>query len=565
MFSLCLDKVPTASRWYQQGQHYHSARGWIDILDHHVVRSKALTHGGRLGISVIQQPWPRQRVPPRPSQQANSPVAASDHASWETLKRQTKSWPLHWFWIEVDQDEVFIQSSPQPTVPVFLTEHQQHLWAHWDPLQLYPLLSPSLNWDNAAHYLCSFEQPLSHTTLIKGLFQLVAGYSARCAAEHKDWLFSPPPSTPLSWPRTLTAEADPMETFASLLKACSRQLAGDQPRVAAGLSGGLDSSLVCASLVSSDIEVDSFGLVVPDTEGDGQRQRRTQVARHLGLQDHACSFAEDYSPWAQFATAHHRPLVPWEELYFQPFEALYRIAAERGHSLFFSGLGGDDLLELYWDEEPDKGLAERQALMCMPRPPLFLTARVSGDRVARAERINELPRAFVQRSVLDAATGMAAQSLRHGLWPAHPLITPEIVTYCHALPKAFRAQRRLMRELLARWGFSAAVSHPQTTESFEFVCRRAMRNCPGFARLLQAERLADLDFVEPNLVKKAFRKWKQCGQSSSDGLHFVAIAMLEATLASLETPARVGRTGKHPEQMQLPAREMRLLARREAD
>jgi asparagine synthase (glutamine-hydrolysing) len=553
MFSLCLDKAPTASRWYQQGQRYHSARGWIEILDNPLVRSKALTRGGRLGISVIQQPATPQEERHPQTQPADGRVPEGDPDSWETLKQQTTDWPLHWFWIEADQDAVFIQSSPQPTVPVFLTQEQRQLHAHWDPLQLYPYLSPTLNWDNAAHYLCTFEQPISHSTLIKGLFQLVSGYAALWRSEHNDWHFTPPDSAPLRWPRTLRSRADPVETFSSLLTACCQQLAGDHTRVAAGLSGGLDSSLVCTSLARAGIALDSFGLLVPGTEGEQQSERRAEATQLLGLQDHVFTFAEDYSPWAQFATAQPDPLVPWEELYFQPFEALYRKAAELGHCLFFSGLGGDDLLELYWDEQPDKGEKDRQALRCVPAPPAFFKARVADSRVARAQRLNDLPRAFVQRSVLDAAAGMAAQTLRHGLWPAHPLITPQLVQYCHSLPKAFREQRRLMRDLLQRWNFSPAVSHPQSTESFEFVCQRAMRNCAGFARLLQAERLADLDFVEPNLVKDAFRDWKQRGLPSSSGLHFVAIAMLEATLASLDMPARSGQMGTAPERALLPA------------
>jgi asparagine synthase (glutamine-hydrolysing) len=157
--------------------------------------------------------------------------------------------------------------------------------------------------------------------------------------------------------------------------------------------------------------------------------------------------------------------------------------------------------------------------------------------VERTAAMNDLPRAFAQRSVMDSAAGMAAQALRHGLWPIHPLITPEVVRYCHALPAEWRRERALMRELLERWGLPRFVSHPEATESFEGMCSTAMRRCPDFARLLRAERLADLGLVEPGKVETAFREWSARRAPSSEALPLVAVATLEATLETLESAA----------------------------
>ena len=167
-------------------------------------------------------------------------------------------------------------------------------------------------------------------------------------------------------------------------------------------------------------------------------------------------------------------------------------------------------------------------------PPSLLTERVRRAHVERTAALNDLPRAFAQRSVMDSAAGMAAQALRHGLWPIHPLITPEVVRYCHALPAEWRRERALMRELLAGWGLPRSVTHPEKTESFEGMCASAMRRCPELARLLRAPRLADLGLVEPGRVETAFREWSSRQAPSSDALPLVAVATLEATLEALE-------------------------------
>lgn len=48
---------------------------------------------------------------------------------------------------------------------------------------------------------------------------------------------------------------------------------------------------------------------------------------------------------------------------------------------------------------------------------------------------------------LPRAAAMAAQALRHGLWPIHPLLDPELAQ--------LRGERKLMRDTLARWGLPA--------------------------------------------------------------------------------------------------------------
>jgi asparagine synthase (glutamine-hydrolysing) len=531
MFSLELKCKPTACKWYSNGKKIHSAKGFIEALDHPMTQFIAVARGNKVGISIIEQPL-------NYSGDGNSLEAATDTAItqvskqyWDNLCKQTKEWPLHWFWIEVDNDSIDIISSPKPTIPVFLTSDKNFIRAHWDPKCLYPYIKPILNWEAAAYYLCTFEQPISNVTLIDNLYQLVAGYQAKWTKGH--WQFKLPTSTNRTWPRILRSDSDPVETFDMLLTEVVDRLTGTHQHVATGLSGGLDSTLVAATLASLKLSVDSMGIQVPGDEGLGQHERRMAAVKQYKLTDHTYNIGKLYSPWSRINTDDFC-FIPWEEFYFDPFESLYKVAADQGTKIFFTGLGGDDLLPSYWDELPDKGLKVREELLGIPTAADFFTPQVADHRVERARMLNNLPRAFVQRSVLDSASGMASQCLRHGLWPAHPLIAPELAHYCHSLPREYRENRKLMRDSLTRRGVSRMISHPTSTESFEYTCQRAMRQCPEFDKLIHSNRMADLGFINQKRFEIAFDEWKASNLPSSKGLQFVSKSILEATLMSIE-------------------------------
>ena len=491
-----------------------------------MVQSQAVVYEGRLGLSILERPHPGTNSSPL------SPLLLDvDEHTWIQTRNQTQSWALHWFWIEVDDWSLSIESSHLPTVPVFLTCNGGAARADWDPLRLYPFLQARLNWEAAAYYLSTFDQPYSNITVFEDLYHLAGGYRAHWQGGGGGWKWDRPASSPPSYPRALSLQADPIRTFESLLAASTDRLVGSLRGVATGLSGGLDSTLVTGILARQGHEVNSFGILVPGNDVDGQIRRRTAAIKQFEIKDQIYPVRSDYSPWSR---KDRYGMVPWEELYFAPFDDLYARAAASGHQVFFTGLGGDDLLATYWDEQPDRGYTERRVLMGESELPDFFTPRVRDGRIERARAQNDLSRSFAQRSVLDSASGMAAQTLRHGLWPIHPLITPELVRYCHALPFEYRRERKLMRDTLARWGLPKLLSHPESTESFEKTCWMAMRSCPEFLRLLRAPHLADLGLVEPARVQQAFQTWHSQRMSSSEGLHFVAIATLEATLESVE-------------------------------
>ncbi|WP_263139425.1 asparagine synthase C-terminal domain-containing protein [Pseudomonas sp. RIT-PI-AD] len=533
MFSLHYSAGVIPGAWHLSGHCLSSRQGRIEALDHPKLLLRAVqTPSGRLGVALVERPHPHPAAATKDDHQ----LSAVDEEGFARAKARVLDWPLHGFWVEIVGRTLRIESSRLPTVPVFLARHGDEARVEWDPARLYPLLAASLDRDAAAHYLCSFEQPYGSRTLIDGLTQLTA--SSVALWRDGAWRLEHKAPAPADYPRLLEANADPLDSFAGLLtQGLARSLPDPSLRLAAALSGGLDSSAVVSVAARRGHPMSTFGLLMPGHEGVAQAERRAQVWDRLELHDELVEGdACDWSAHLEGPRAHL--MVPWEELHYAAFDGLYQRAAAQGHSVFLTGFGGDDLLDPYWEEIPEpQRLAEMRVLQGHRPLPGFFRGELAARQVERSEALRRQPRGFVQPGVMEVAAGVAAQCLRHGLWPMHPFIEPEVVRYCHALPPEWRQGRRLMRGLLERFGYGASLTHPARTESFSPLTLRPLRQCPVFRRLLHAPRMADLGFFEPRALEKAFDDWLVGRAPQAWALHFIAVVVLEATLASLEASA----------------------------
>jgi hypothetical protein len=540
MFALRYSPAAGPGIWAASADRISGPCGWVEPFRHPMIEARGVVDGrGNLGVAVLERPHPSSGAISAPSLAALPGDREDELASAREL---TRRWPLHWFWIEIADGSLAIEASPLPTAPVFVAGSERCARAHWDPLELYPHVEPALDLDMAAHYLCTFEQPYGPRTVVRGLTQVAAGHRALWRPS-EGWTLAAPPAYPQSYPRALAAPSDPVASFERLLdSALERLLPERRLKVATGVSGGLDSTAVAGTAARRGHPVSAFGLIMPGPEGAEQQERRRTVVERFGMSDRPSPTAEA-PPWS---SEHGRigadRVVPWEELHYDLFGALYAKAAAEGHTVFLSGFGGDELVQPYWDEldarDPELELMREGCSL-----PPFLTARVRDGREERAAELMTAPAAFAQRSAMDAAAGAAAQHLRHGLWPIHLLITPEVVRYCHALPREWRERRRLMREMLRRWGLPSSVTDPASTESFSGISIAPLRQCPRFRALVRAPMLSDLGLVEPGAMDEAFRSWLAGSAPASWDVHFIAAVVLEATLASLQAAKRKRRPG----------------------
>lgn len=520
------------------GSRFVSRDGCLELFDHPMIEAKALRgSSGRLVVAVFERPHPGTAVmSTRLSMRQCRDDLDQDAVS--SLREFISQWPLHWFWLELGHGRVSVESSPLPTAPVFIAENNQAALIDWDPLRLYPFIDPILDEEAAAQYISNFDQPYGPRTVIRQIKRLAAGYLAQWRPEN-GWKLVPPLAAEPSYPRVLETAADPVESFRNLMDgALARLLPNKAIAVAAGLSGGLDSTAMVTTASRRGHSTHTFGLIMPGSEGKAQQDRRNSTVTLFGLKDYAVAAEPSKAVPGDYGRASVDRMVPWEELHYDLFDDLYAKASTLGHSVFLSGFGGDELLLAYWDEVPN-----RESAMAVLRgdgdAPDFLTGRVREGQARRMEELMDTPPAYVQSSVMDAIAGTAAQYMRCGLWPVHLFATPDIVRYCHGLPQEWRENRRLIREMLQRAGLPAHVSHSSTSESFTEISRTALIHCRPDRGLLRTPRLADLGLVEPASVAIAYRSWLDRTAPPEWDIHFIAMTVLEATLRSIEN-ARSG-------------------------
>jgi asparagine synthase (glutamine-hydrolysing) len=163
------------------------------------------------------------------------------------------------------------------------------------------------------------------------------------------------------------AEPDMIARVTSLLDdSVRRRLLGEAP-IGVYLSGGLDSSLIAASLraVLPDAELHAFSIAV-EADGFSERAHQDVVARALGLTHHVMTFRPGEIGDRLKQVIYHCE-CPIKELHNTGALALSEFARSGGMKVILSGQGADELFAGY--------IGYRFDAFRRPGPPLDLVER----------------------------------------------------------------------------------------------------------------------------------------------------------------------------------------------
>ena len=208
-----------------------------------------------------------------------------------------------------------------------------------DMLLALGVATPTIDWGFVAGYL-AFPHLLGASTGISNVDEILAGelMVVGSTAMHNEQIWSP-------WDHVLPASAAPdhfsrCQQLRETVRSCVGTLAARYERVVLELSGGLDSSIVAASLSGTGVSVFAMNLVTPTPEGDERRYAR-QVAERYDLPLGEASPATDVDLTTPLGERSPRPGLPgvlraWEG-------GLVRAARETDAEAFFSGTGGDNV------------------------------------------------------------------------------------------------------------------------------------------------------------------------------------------------------------------------------
>lgn len=253
---------------------------------------------------------------------------------------------IHNFWggyisvIVTSGDAVAILRDPSGAMPCYYAKVGP-TWVIASDINLLcdpGLVTPEINWLFMASHFLAFDYRTEETGLV-GVKELLAGFQLRVSSAVRELqcLWTP-------WDHVTS---DPAETvldqahrLRDVVATCIHAWAEVYPRILLGLSGGLDSSIVAASLAH---HADLFALTMTTGEGEGdERSYARAVADHLQVEMlegfHDLSDVE-----ISRCTSTHLPR-PLSGAFGQSENTLkFRLANHLGIDAFFSGIGGDNV------------------------------------------------------------------------------------------------------------------------------------------------------------------------------------------------------------------------------
>jgi asparagine synthase (glutamine-hydrolysing) len=223
---------------------------------------------------------------------------------------------------------------------LWMTSKEAALFASDADLLRRARLAPlSISWVHLARHLYTNGLPEAATCL-EGVFELLPGTEATVqdGAVRIAERWSP-------WDHVAIDDSQDEHHMAEALRATIestiRACASPHRRLLIGVSGGLDSSIVAASLAVRREDISCFTMATRSADGDERVQARL-VCDHLGLPLVEARYSHDDVDLDRSA-APHLPR-PTSRAVSQPYDAVAaRLIAERDIDAFFSGNGGDNV------------------------------------------------------------------------------------------------------------------------------------------------------------------------------------------------------------------------------
>ena len=546
-FHLCTADIGLDWRLSPDG--FARGQSFVRPFRHRALEEVAVASGSRFLVFV------RERCagisgPAVPAGAETGLPTAIDDQRFDLLSQELRNWPLQWRMLVVhdpppadsrngDQALATIETGHWGTAPTFFVAERENLWGDWDAARLLPRLArTSLDPVRATRYVVEYANPYARTTLFRGLQLLTERGRAVWAGQSGSETLSISYPEPWFRPRAgvLREGADPVLAIATIVSSSLRRWVVSEEHLGTEVSGGLDSAIV-ASTASAlcGKPLRSYGVALMGLSSQDQSERRAEIVQRFGLVDTEIPISS-FLPLAPGSCRldGRAPVVPWEEGYHEVFYELLRRAAANGTEVMMTGFGGDELCGLRPSEI--RALRGESAVVTEPEAspenaPAYLTPSA---RATLAEELDLPPRAACSESSVECAAYGAPRYMRHGIWPVHPLCTPELVHFCARVPPEWRYRRKIERELLARRDCSRRVTHPSQSDDFSWALAATLRGAarPLVKRLLADSALHEFGIIDGSRMMRAYEAWCDSGPRD-EAVQYFAAAVTELCLQGM--------------------------------
>ncbi|WP_017616401.1 asparagine synthetase B family protein [Nocardiopsis salina] len=451
-------------RWRPTPTGWATGRSTLTPYSHPCLESRMSMTEGRT-LMVI-----RERVRGRLDWNTSTDYVTADEY---TQRAETvHDWPLGFLTIELTAGKARIQASKWGCAPVHLATADGTLRGSWDMLDLVDHVDPGRLDPLSVVRFLTYANYYSSATLLADVVTLTERATATYTGADVQITYPEPGMHAL--PRELRPDADPVAAFEQVLAGVVDRWEVDPDHTVADVSGGMDSTNVALSLAQLyPGRVGTGAMLLPGAMGKQQRRRRSEFLAHGFGPDHTVEMAE-HLPFAPDGPRRRGvPFDPDEGPYAEARDVLLQDYASAGKRVLFTGLGGDEAMKLRRAEREALGLTSHSPLRHVRGVPAFLGPR--GRELLPHRFEGAAPLGPTLWSILACFSAIYPQHMRHGIWPITPFAAPEVVRLAESLPAEWRSDKRLLRDRLARAGFSRDVSHPELKETFQEVLDLSMR------------------------------------------------------------------------------------------
>lgn len=524
MLEFWIDRTASRQAWSRDGACWRAGACWVRPWRHPLLDEQLWTDGARVVVAV----WERDTTASTVSVDLRIPnvpllVAAQ---SLQQRVQAVLEWPLEFALLDMRSGgEVRLTAGEWGTAPIYVAETDGVLRGSWSM----PDLSAAMSLDRLDPVALTRSLTLRDRYSCRTVFDDVVQLTERSTAIWDDHgLHVRYPEAALhARPRSVRADVDIVDVYERRLDVAISRRALSPPHTAIELSGGMDSSSVAVTLGDRYPGVlSSYALAYDGEPGAQQLRRRRELIDFAGFRNDLVVSADDHLPFDPQGRRGRGDVVsPHDEPYDEAFGQLIRQAADAGVHTVFTGDGGDELVGLHSREWAALGKIPGRYSPSYGLPPWL--------GVRAVEVLDSLDSALAPAARVHESTllGFACRSplfLRAGVWPLSPLADPQLIRFGEQLPLRWRDNKRIVRERLARRGFSREFVHPPLRENFAPLMPLALRRY-GVA-LLEHEHLAnsvlvDYGFVDPDQLRAAGERIRQGTDAPTDPLLYQALAL----------------------------------------
>jgi hypothetical protein len=477
MLKLRISLADAGGPWTRTASGWKCRESWIEPVAHPALETLWSTSESTSRVVV------RERCPGREGQ---------DHAN---------DWPGDFIAVDLGSRTVRLHAGSRGVAPAYLAADSGAMHGSWDLADLRQAVSADDLADREVTRLLMMRFRYGRDTLFARAVRL----TERSVAEFSDQglRISYPQAALHSQARGLREGADVVAGYERLLRAAVTGRAYEPGTACVELSGGLDSANVAATLAALHPgQVTASAMMILGPAGAQQAARRAELIRLLGLgEDVPVSFEGrlPLSPGGRRGSG--LPVTPYEDPYDEAKAVLLDQLAQRGIRTAFTGVGGDEMVARTTAEVPHLPLGT--GLEPMP----WIGQRAI-EAAADAEA-GTAPAAVVNEMTLTAQACAAPAFLRAGIWPVHPLASPDLVRFGEWLPLQWRRHKRLHQARLEVAGCPRPLLEPRLRENFTPVMRQAIRThgLPLIARMLTSgSPLIDAGLIRPDGLAAVYHR-----------------------------------------------------------